>query len=63
VVEGVALEMLCKLLFTEGSNPSLSLFLSFIKYYYFLIKPDENNILQLTIHLFLNQLIHDLVFD
>ena len=24
VVEGVALELLCRLLFTEGSNPSLS---------------------------------------
>lgn len=26
VVEGVALELLCKLLFTEGSNPSLSVY-------------------------------------
>lgn len=25
MVEGVALELLCRLLFTEGSNPSLSL--------------------------------------
>jgi hypothetical protein len=24
VVQGVALELLCRLLFTEGSNPSLS---------------------------------------
>ena len=27
MVEGVALELLCRLLFTEGSNPSLSVFL------------------------------------
>ena len=27
-VEGVALELLCRLLFTEGSNPSLSVFLN-----------------------------------
>ena len=30
MVEGVALEMLCRLLFTEGSNPSLSVITSCI---------------------------------
>ena len=28
MVEGVALELLCRLLFTEGSNPSLSVSLN-----------------------------------
>lgn len=33
VVEGVALELLCRLLFTEGSNPSLSFYVpSFIEF-------------------------------
>ena len=54
MVEGVALEMLCRLLSTEGSNPSLSEFKSKkqIKVlFFFRTKLDENSTLQQEVHL------------
>lgn len=95
MVEGVALELLCRLLLTEGSNPSLSLpspnlpillitidqiamdttiptvrpffdmdSLFLLVFFFFVrFKSDENNILQLTIHLFSNRPTYYLLFD